>query len=586
MSGKGFVEAAGKTIRMPTVMVAIFVCIILIWISDGSGIDEGIRALQRFRDLRIALSRNLRNDDGSYDGDVGTGTKDVCAADSLTGSGDVDKDRNTSNVNGSVGSGETSVVPWISIPIEKNITARAMQRLGSSSRDPCQNEKTTRVSVSGLDAGWPELPAGKIHRFLLRTYSEAGRPRCAGGDFFEVDLSGESWKSRPPLIDNGNGSYALSLQVHPDFPGDYSLTVRLLFRSYEGTKFHPNRFAYDRLMLNTTIRFTASEDTAAPPELKLCGASDFDRDAWSGRWTRLARNDTCDMNDSGRFLCLPSDHPCRAPWCDGALGTLESNGWVYSAHCAFRIFHREPAWRCLSGRWLFFWGDSNHVDTIRNLLTFVLGVQSVESIARRFNETYRNPADPSQYVHITSIFNGHSNVSLNFEGLSSLDHPEYRDLLRSYFAGSTLPDVIVMNSGLHDGIGCRRASEFAENVARAAEFWDEVLDGRRKRPLIIYRTTVTVAGYTRPFAYNPQKMELYNGMVLEGFRRKGLVGKVVDAFDMTFPWHYDNNCSDGPHYGRPPAKSRWTGGQIGHQYFVDLMLVHVLLNAICPLPTR
>jgi hypothetical protein len=50
---------------------------------------------------------------------------------------------------------------------------------------------------------------------------------------------------------------------------------------------------------------------------------------------------------------------------------------------------------------------------------------------------------------------------------------------------------------------------------------------------------------------------------------------------MTFPWHYDNRCNDGVHYGRAPAKRVWRDGKIGHQYFVDLMLGHVLLNAIC-----
>jgi hypothetical protein len=46
-----------------------------------------------------------------------------------------------------------------------------------------------------------------------------------------------------------------------------------------------------------------------------------------------------------------------------------------------------------------------------------------------------------------------------------------------------------------------------------------------------------------------------------------------DNFDMTFPWHYDNHCNDGVHYGRQPTRLVWLDGKIGHQYFVDLMLV-------------
>lgn len=33
----------------------------------------------------------------------------------------------------------------------------------------------------------------------------------------------------------------------------------------------------------------------------------------------------------------------------------------------------------------------------------------------------------------------------------------------------------------------------------------------------------------------------------------------------------DNRCNDGVHYGRAPSKSKWRDGEIGHQYFVDLM---------------
>ena len=71
------------------------------------------------------------------------------------------------------------------------------------------------------------------------------------------------------------------------------------------------------------------------------------------------------------------------------------------------------------------------------------------------------------------------------------------------------------------------------------------------------------------------------GVVLEKLKQSGVVSGVIDNFDMTFPWHFDNRCNDGVHYGRAPAKMKWRDGQIGHQYFVDLMLAHVLLNALC-----
>lgn len=39
-----------------------------------------------------------------------------------------------------------------------------------------------------------------------------------------------------------------------------------------------------------------------------------------------------------------------------------------------KLFTADGAWWCLDSKWLFFWGDSNHVDTIWNFLAFVLGV--------------------------------------------------------------------------------------------------------------------------------------------------------------------------------------------------------------------
>jgi hypothetical protein len=73
-------------------------------------------------------------------------------------------------------------------------------------------------------------------------------------------------------------------------------------------------------------------------------------------------------------------------------------------------------------------------------------------------------------------------------------------------------------------------------------------------------------------------MEVYNRIATEKVQLRFPEAKLVDAFDMTFPFHYDNNCSDGGHYGRPP---RHEGDNHNH-YFVDVMLSHVLLNALCP----
>ncbi|CBI26182.3 unnamed protein product, partial [Vitis vinifera] len=435
---------------------------------------------------------------------------------------------------------DENVTPsWISVELEPNLTSNLLARWLAPGGEPCRDIRSVEIAIPGLDGRQSiELSAAEVHEFVFHALDDAGKPLCLGGDYFETDLSGEIWKSRPVVKDFGNGSYSLSLQVHPDFAGNYNLSITLLFRHFEGLKLSPGRFAYDRELRRIPIKFYNT--TAQLPELQTCRKSDFTRE-----------------------VC---------------------NGWVYSAHCSFRLFSAHSAWNCLKNRWIFFWGDSNHVDTIRNILNFILNLPT-ESVPRRFDMNFTNPKNPSQTVRITSIFNGHWNETLNYQGLNSLKNDAFRDLLKRYFNESTVPDTIIMNSGLHDGIYWHNLRGFTVGARDAASFWAEILESIRLRglvpPKVIYRTTVATGGYARTMAFNPSKMEAFNGVVLDNLKTAGLLSGVIDDFDMTFPWHFDNRCNDGVHYGRKPAKMKWRDGQIGHQYFVDIMLAHVLLNALC-----
>ncbi|CAN1129480.1 hypothetical protein LINPERPRIM_LOCUS17462 [Linum perenne] len=474
---------------------------------------------------------------------------------------------------------------WETAELEANFTSGLLSRWLAPGGKPCMDERTADILFPDLDGkeGTVELTAGDSHEFVFQAVDESTNLRCSGGDYFESDLSGESWKSRPLVKDLGNGSYSISLQVHPDFAGDFDLTLILLYRHFEGLKFSPKRFVFNKELRKFRIRFVKSHSQL--PQLKFCGGADFNRDLWVGRWTRHGKNDKCQISRDGRYRCLPADFPCQNPWCNGSLGSLESNGWVYSSHCSFKLFKADSAWNCLKNRWIFFWGDSNHVDTIRNLLNFVLDLPDVKSVPRRFDWHFKNPKDSSQSVRITSIFNGHWNETQNYQGLNSLKNEGFRDLVKKYFMEETVPDTVILNSGLHDGIYWPNIRRFAVGADYAAGFWKEVMDSVRQRglvpPKIFYRTTVATGGDARTMAFNPNKMETFNWVVLDKFRRAGLLAGVIDNFDMTFPWHFNNRCNDGVHYGRAPLKMKWKDGEIGHQYFVDLMLAHVLLNVLC-----
>ncbi|KAL2654047.1 hypothetical protein R1flu_022175 [Riccia fluitans] len=506
---------------------------------------------------------------------------------------------------------------WSSIPTDSNTTlalphsfskeenfrqpndmAWLLKQSRENGTNPCHNMRTRRSILLGLDHPTGAAEGGKNlrlqtdqdHELLLVSYTEDGDRRCSGGDFYETDLSGPRWRSRPPVKDIGDGSYLITLNIKSSMAGLYAFKVVLLFANLHGLDLRPDSWLLADEMIRLRIEFTNEFNSTANSSLQLCDTPDFNRRSWKGRWTRTKSNESCSADDEGRFKCLDPLERCDPPWCEGPLGGLESNGWVYSAHCAFRIFTLSEAWSCLAGKWLFFWGDSNHQDTIRNLLNFILG-RHEPNMERTFESTFSNSQNSSQLLKITSHFNGHYEVSGNHLGLASLTNDEYRKRLESYFLPSNpiIPDAVILNSGLHDGGFWANLTHYAAGAEKATTFWGLVWRNSRSeaslRPRLLYRTTVAPAGFHRNQPANPQKMEVYNTvlgeMLVSEFGSDVLM--TVDEYDMTFPWHFDNECSDGGHYGRPPSLHSWAGAEKGHQYFVDLMLAHTLLNALCPL---
>jgi len=495
---------------------------------------------------------------------------------------------------------------WPLFPTHSNETQVILQQVIENGTMPCYEKRTHTAHIFGLpkpEKGLPiQLSAGVVYDLLLVSFEESGKRRCAGGDFFETDLTSINWKSRPPIIDNLDGSYSLKIHVDPRFAGLYVFTVILLFGNLHSLEIGCPSWAREEVMTAVEIEFTWNHmdpQLSHPellPDLRRCTADDFSLKAWGGRWSRTTWNRSCEINDDGRFICMDPREPCLSPWCEGPVGMLDSNGWVYSAHCKFKIFEESEAWNCLDGRWLFFWGDSNHEDTVRNLLNFVLGypVRELDHIHRWFDGTFTYPKDKSLSVRISKIFNGHAEQYGNLHGLFCLQDKAYQEMIQSFFNGSSAPDTVVMNSGLHDAHYFKTVKDFAEEgVEYATKFWHAIwrhANPGAPRPAVIYRTTVAGAGHAREkFGHarngipNPHKMEVFNRVFVERLQELKLPSfKVVDAMDLTFPWHYDLNHSDGVHYGREPSKTLWRDGQIGHQYFVDLMLVHILLNAMCP----
>ncbi|KAL7584727.1 hypothetical protein Lser_V15G44698 [Lactuca serriola] len=563
-------------------MFAVVVGLMIFWGIDGFDVSDFHKDFVMKLDVNLGKGLKTLNYTNRADSDS-TPTPSPPLDVNLTNPAEAHQD-SPANV---IGKPKPVSLEWVSAKLDSNYSSNLLVRWMAPGGEPCKDSSTEGILIHGLDNNNKiELSSGDIHTYVIQTLDGSGKPRCLGGDYFETDLSGDTWKSRPPIKDFGDGRYSFSLQVHPGFVGDYNLTIVLLFRHYQGLKFSPERFAVDKVLRVIPITFKNNSTTSGQlPDLRVCNKkSDYARDVWAGRWTRHGKNDKCEISNDGRYRCLDHNYPCQNPWCHGHLGSIESNGWVYSTHCSFKLFDSKSAWNCLNNRWLFFWGDSNHCDTIRNMLNFVLNLE-MATVPRLFDMNITNPNNKIQSLRITSVFNGHYNHTGNYQGLNSLYNDAYRDYLKQYFSGDIVPDTLIMNSGLHDGVYWPNLRRFTKGAQDAASFWAEVLDGVRRRnivgPEVIYRTTVATGGYARRLVFNPNKMEAFNGVFLDKLRQFGVIDHVVDHFDMTYPWHYDNRCNDGVHYGRAPAKMRWRDGEIGHQYFVDLMLCHVLLNLLC-----
>ncbi|EFJ24822.1 hypothetical protein SELMODRAFT_442281 [Selaginella moellendorffii] len=331
-----------------------------------------------------------------------------------------------------------------------------LQRVSENGTRPCHNISTEAAYFFGLpmEGNGEEmitLSTEVSHKFWIVSYAADGSRRCHGGDFYEIDLSGHQWKSRPSVTDLGDGSYLVELRVDGEFTGIYTLRAILLYSNFHGMDHSATEWAVDKEVFRLQIHFTSSTGGSTRTTLPLCTSSDFtSKKPWLGKWTRTKFDESCALDEDGRYLCLRDDEQCDESQCSGALERLESNGWVYSAHCKFRIWSTTEAWKCLDGKKLFFWGDSNHRDTIRNLLNLVLGMNEIiEQRSIIINVT--NPANPAQNLRVFQIYNGAPDPGKVFLGLRSLDEPAYLELVKKEFFQGGVPDAVILNSGLHDG---------------------------------------------------------------------------------------------------------------------------------------
>ena len=124
---------------------------------------------------------------------------------------------------------------------------KLLEGLRLNGSTPCHEQPTVGFEFEGLGpAGqWPVIMRPMVPiRFGIVSLAANGTRRCSGGDYYETDLSGETWKSRPWVEDHGNGTYSITVVLdvdeeeeegsHAYLAGPYNLTVNLLYSNFHG----------------------------------------------------------------------------------------------------------------------------------------------------------------------------------------------------------------------------------------------------------------------------------------------------------------------------------------------------------------
>jgi hypothetical protein len=232
------------------------------------------------------------------------------------------------------------------------------------------------------------------------------------------------------------------------------------------------------------------------------------------------------------------------------------------------------------------------------------------------------PPPGSEYnmsFRFSAIFNAAPVDTERNYGLATVYSGAWRGRHEAAWAGFSAdrapPTLMFINSGLHDGLRFSGHQFALKDYLLVADdmvaFWEGLRDAGPRGapgdggcvPRTVWRHTVAPAGVARPMKSNPQKMEVFNRLMAGRLTREGR-GKggrhprvhpscggrpfltppqagggwaFLDAFDMTFPWHHDNTFSDGGHYGRYWCNTN----EYARCDFVDLFMIHVLLNGLC-----
>lgn len=185
-----------------------------------------------------------------------------------------------------------------------------------------------------------------------------------------------------------------------------------------------------------------------------------------------------------------------------------------------------------------------------------------KDIERLLDHNITHPTHPDHWTRMSTIFNGHHVLHSNREGMHSFRHPMAIERHDKYFAESKGMDAIIVNSGLHDAWLRPTLESMMEDFDFGWRYYVKKwlnLGPDDKFPEIVYRFSVAPALHLTPYKM-VTPMNVHSMEVINMLQRDYLVKRqkeeeqfdltFLDSYEITYPWHYDGEMNQGPHYGR------------------------------------
>jgi hypothetical protein len=393
------------------------------------------------------------------------------------------------------------------------------------------------------------------------------------GDYYETLIDTPHYRSSVALINLYNGQHiGEPLRIPANLEQiDEPLRLRVwrLYRNFEGLEkhdqtigdFNSGPFARELIVdLSLPVYGASHNGGQLAEDRRICTVEDFEAYQWQGFWWRDALDD--------------------ASWS------------FYRSNCKARRFSQEDASTCLAGRWLAYMGDStaegercppslchcshgkeaDRRDMLRNTLWTFLGDAYPSpsngpmpaNIPRQCDFNITHPLHPDRWTRISHIWNGHYELAGDKIGLASFRHERQIERHDQFFQQNRDIDTFLINSGLHDSWLRVTPESFLQDFDVGWRYYMKNIESIRRERVnktteIIYRYSNTPAiplgGYQMRTPMNPWSMDMINLLernYLVDYQREPEAFHLthLDSFQVTWPWHFDNEMNDGIHYGK------------------------------------